>query len=174
MGRPKAWLEADNELLLVRIARERAQILSPLVLVAAVGQPLPEVPNVEIVRDTTSDRGPLEGLATGLAALEGRVEAAFVQACDMPSINNSYILTLLKAFAPDIDVVLPVVQGYRQPWAAIYRTHLTERVRELLEAGETHPRALLESCAMREVTVADATCLRNLNTPDDYAAWRAE
>jgi molybdopterin-guanine dinucleotide biosynthesis protein A len=170
MGRPKAWLEAGNELLLVRIARERSELLSPVVLVAAQGQPLPEVPHVEIARDTASDRGPLEGLATGLALLEGRAEVAFVQACDMPSIKNDYIKTLIETLG-SADVVIPVVHGYRQPWAALYRTRLAGRLRALLESGETQPRAFLETCTVCEVIGEDDSCFRNLNTPEDYVEW---
>jgi molybdopterin-guanine dinucleotide biosynthesis protein A len=70
MGRPKAWLPLDAETLLQRIVRLVGQVAHPVVVVAAAGQPLPDLPaDVWIVRDERNNAGPLEGLRAGLAAL---------------------------------------------------------------------------------------------------------
>src|SRR5262245_66661702 len=68
MGRPKDWLPFGTELLLQRVVRTVGEAVEPIVVVAANDQELPPLPScVEIARDRNRDRGPLEGLAAGLA-----------------------------------------------------------------------------------------------------------
>src|SRR5437764_15154428 len=83
MGRPKAWLPFGAELMLPRVVRLLGEAVAPLVVVAAPGQDVPALPpDVTIVRDEEKGRGPLQGLAAGLRALEGRADAAFASSCD--------------------------------------------------------------------------------------------
>src|SRR4051794_21124741 len=85
MGRPKAWLPFAGELLLPRVVRLVREAVAPVVVVAAADQELPPLPDeVQVVRDEQKGRGPLQGLAAGLASLAGRVEAAYVSSCDVP------------------------------------------------------------------------------------------
>src|SRR5438045_459856 len=77
MGRPKATLPFGPELLLPRVLRLLCQAVDPIVVVAAPEQDLPNLPDETIiVRDEEKGRGPLQGLAAGLAALHGIAAAA--------------------------------------------------------------------------------------------------
>src|SRR5437763_186942 len=70
MGRPKEWLPFGDELMLPRMVRLMSEAVSPIVVVAAVGQQLPPLPTDVIeTQDRQPDRGPLQGLAAGLTAL---------------------------------------------------------------------------------------------------------
>src|SRR5438067_9531933 len=83
MGRPKAWLPFGGELLLPRVVRILQQVVSPIVVVAAPGQDVPPLPDrISIVRDPEEGRGPLQGLAAGLEALRGNVDAVYLSSCD--------------------------------------------------------------------------------------------
>src|SRR3954454_18916278 len=85
MGRPKAWLPFGGELMLPRIVRLLSEVVSPIAVVAAAEQKLPPLASdVLVVRDPISGRGPLEGLAAGLAHLPVDVTAAYVSSCDVP------------------------------------------------------------------------------------------
>src|SRR5271163_1843080 len=82
MGKPKAWLPIGGELMLPRVVRLLAEAVTPIVVVAALEQNLPPLPGeVRIVRDDEKGRGPLQGLAAGLAALHGSAEAAYASSC---------------------------------------------------------------------------------------------
>src|SRR5471030_81633 len=84
MGQPKAWLPIAGELMLPRVVRLLREVVTPIVVVAAPDQDVPPLPDdVQIVRDEKQDRGPLQGLAAGLAALQGSVDAAFASSCDV-------------------------------------------------------------------------------------------
>ncbi|HZZ79106.1 MAG TPA: nucleotidyltransferase family protein, partial [Gemmataceae bacterium] len=64
MGRPKAWLPIGDEVMLPRIVRLLRETVAPLVVVAAAGQDLPELPaDTKIVHDEQPGRGPLQGIA---------------------------------------------------------------------------------------------------------------
>jgi molybdopterin-guanine dinucleotide biosynthesis protein A len=63
-----------------------------VVVVAAPGQDVPPLPSeVGIVRDEVEGRGPLQGLAAGLAALEGKADAAYLSSCDAPFLLPEFV-----------------------------------------------------------------------------------
>jgi len=78
MGTPKAALEWHGSTLLHRTVGIVARAANgPVVVVRAVGQELPELPDgTTVVDDPRPGKGPVQGIAAGLAALSGRAEAA--------------------------------------------------------------------------------------------------
>src|SRR5262245_44208050 len=85
MGRPKAWLPIGGKTMLQRVVRVLHEVVSPVVVVAAEGQDVPPLSaDVEIIRDEQADRGPLQGLVTGMRALKNRVSIVYVSSCDAP------------------------------------------------------------------------------------------
>lgn len=157
MGRSKADLEWHGSTLLRRVVGLAGRGAGgPVVVVRAPGQSLPELPaDVEVVEDEVAGRGPLQGIAAGLAALVGRADSAFVCATDLPFLHPAYVRRVLAGL-DGADVALPVVHGFRQPLAAAYRTSLARRVAELLATGSTRPADLLASC---DVAVLDEAFL---------------
>src|SRR3989442_10156398 len=91
MGRPKAWLPIAGELMLPRVVRLLGEAVSPIVVVAAPEQDLPPLPDdVQIVRDEEKGRGPLQGLAAGLAALPSQIDAAVASSFDVPVLPPAF------------------------------------------------------------------------------------
>src|SRR5262245_6119048 len=97
MGRPKAWLPFAGETMLPRVVRLLGEAVNPLVVVAAPEQELPPLPReVAVVRDEEKGRGPLQGLAAGLAGLRGRwAEAAYLSSCDVPFLRPAFVRRLI-------------------------------------------------------------------------------
>ncbi len=177
MGRPKAWLPFGPEVLLQRSVRLVGRaVAGPIVVVAAPGQDLPELPgSVAIVRDPVADRGPLQGLAAGLAALPDRVELAYASATDVPFLEPAWIAHLATRIG-DHDLAIADVGGYLHPLAALYRrATVLPAIAALLAEDRLRPVFLLESLRARVLDAAtladvdpDLATLRNLNTPEDY------
>ena len=175
MGRPKAWLPFGKEVMLERVVRLLGQAVTPLVMVAAPDQQLPPLPSeVTVVRDEEKGRGPLMGLAAGLAALQGRVDAAYLSSCDVPFLNPAFVRRLIDLLG-DHAICIPKVGDYHHPLAAVYRLSVAPTVARLLAENRLRPFFLLESEATRIVTAAELEdvdpelrTLRNLNTPEDY------
>lgn len=188
MGTPKAGLDWHGTTLLYRTTALLGRCVDgPVVAVAAPGQDLPSLPpGVEVVRDPAEGRGPLQGIAAGLNAVAGSASMAFVCSTDMPFLHPAYISRVLVCLG-DGEVALPHVRGYRQPLAAAYRTDLGARAEKLIAEGARRPGQLFEASQVRDVTEADLLAdravatrdpelqsVRNLNTPEEYQAARAE
>jgi molybdopterin-guanine dinucleotide biosynthesis protein A len=177
MGQPKAWLPFAGEIMLPRVVRLLSEVVSPLVVVAAPEQDVPPLPpEITVVRDEEKGRGPLEGLAAGLTALRGQVDAAYLSSCDVPYLRPAFVRRLIDLLG-DHAICVPRVGEYHHPLAAVYRLEVTEAVARLLAEDRLRPFFLFESVPTRvvgpdELADADPTfqTLRNLNTPEDYEA----
>ena len=177
MGRPKAWLPFGEELMLQRVVRILREVVDPVVVVAAPGQDVPPLPpGVQIVRDEVEGTGPLAGLAAGLAALEGRVDAAYLSSCDVPLLKPEFVRRVIGLVA-NASIAVPEVDGYHHPLAAAYRADILPEVRKLLAADRLRPVFLFDAVPTRVIEppeLADVDpafdSLRNLNAPEDYEA----
>jgi molybdopterin-guanine dinucleotide biosynthesis protein A len=176
MGRPKAWLPFGEELMLQRVVRILRGVVDPVVVVAAPGQGVPDLSSdVVVIRDEIEGKGPLGGLAAGLAALQGKVDAAFLSSCDVPFLKPEFVARVVLLLSADIAV--PRIGGYLHPLAAAYRLSVLPHVRELLAADQLRPVFLFERVATRviephelEAVDPEFRSLQNLNTPEEYAA----
>ncbi|HZY83868.1 MAG TPA: molybdenum cofactor guanylyltransferase [Gemmataceae bacterium] len=175
MGRPKAWLPFGGETMLACVVRLLGEVVAPVVVVAAPGQDVPELPpEVEVVRDPERGRGPLQGLAAGLEALRGRADAAYLSSCDVPLLRPAFVRRLIDLLGEQ-DIAVPEVGGYRHPLAAVYRLEVAGLAGRLLAEDRLRPAFLFDQSRTRVVRpeeLADADpefqSLRNLNTPAEY------
>jgi molybdenum cofactor guanylyltransferase len=190
MGAPKAALEWHGSTLLRRTVGIVARAAGgPVVVVRASGQVLPDLPaGTQVVDDPRDGKGPVQGIAAGLAALAGRADTAFVSSTDMPFLHPAFIRRVLRVLADDaaVDFALPVARGYPQPLAAAYRVSLAETAGRLVKADRLRPAFLFGECAvvrlddsaLRQDPVLaaldpDLDSVLNVNTPADYAEARA-
>jgi molybdenum cofactor guanylyltransferase len=181
MGRPKAWLPFAGEIMLPRVVRLLSAVVAPVVVVAAPNQDVPPLPpEIVVVRDDVDGRGPLQGLAAGLRALTGRAEAAYLSSCDVPFLVPAFVRRLIDLLG-NHDICVPDAGGYRQPLAALYRLTVAPMVERLLIDGQLRLAFLLDVGATRFVAAEellavdpDLRTLRNLNSPEEYAAAQEE
>jgi molybdenum cofactor guanylyltransferase len=183
MGSPKAALEWHGSTLLRRVTGIVARSVDgPVVVVSAPEQALPALDGaVEVVADKREGRGPLEGIAAGLAAIGDRAEVAYVSSTDVPLLHPAFVRRVVGALGDQVDVVLPEVGGYRQPLSAAYRTGLLPIVEELIAADRMRPAFLFERSRVLHMTEAELlrngslarldpalASVSNLNEPADY------
>jgi molybdopterin-guanine dinucleotide biosynthesis protein A len=177
MGKPKAWLPFAGEVMLPRVVRLLGEVVAPLVVVAAPGQDVPPLPvGVEVVRDPERGRGPLQGLAAGLGALQGKAEAAYLSSCDVPFLRPAFVRRLIDLLG-EHAVCVPRVGGYLHPLAAVYRLGVAGVAGRLLAEDRLRPAFLFDEVPTRVVQAEELAdvddsfqSLRNLNTPADYEA----
>src|SRR5262245_37366707 len=190
MGTPKASLEWHGSTLLRRTVSIVTRATGgPVVVVRAPGQELPPLPSgILVADDPQGGKGPLQGIAAGLAALRGRADIAFVSSTDMPFLHPAFTRRVLSVLggSEGTDVALPVARGFRQPLAAAYRVSLAATAGRLVAQDRLRPAFLFGECAVEEL---DGEALRkdpvlaaldpdldsvlNVNTPADYQAARA-
>ena len=189
MGAPKAALEWHGSTLLNRTVAIVARAANgPVVVVRAAGQELPGLPpGTMVVEDPRPGKGPVQGIAAGLAALTGQAETAFVSSTDMPFLHPAFIRRVLRALQEEhADVALPVARGYPQPLAAAYRVSLAETAERLVKEDRLRPAFLFDECRVERLDDAalrrdpvlaaldpDLDSVLNVNAPADYRAARA-
>ncbi len=177
MGRPKAMLPFGPERMLQRVVRLLGEAVRPMVVVAAEGQELPELPaEVLVARDRRPDRGPLEGIAAGLRALGDLAGAAYVTACDVPLLVPAFVRRVVELRRTH-EIAVPHVHGFDEPLSAVYCQSVLPRIDALLAAGRLRPAFLFDEArtlridAQKLVEVdPELLSLANVNDPKDYAA----
>jgi molybdenum cofactor guanylyltransferase len=176
MGRPKAWLPFGPEVMLQRVVRLVGTVAEPIVVIAAPGQDVPELPAaVSIVRDEISGRGPLQGLAAGFGTLDENVDLVYATGTDVPFLEPRWIAQLAELIG-EADLAIPSIGGYYHPLAALYRRKaVLPAIVELLSHNRLGAFFLVGAVATRvvlehEMRVVDPQLgtLRNLNHPEDY------
>ncbi len=209
MGTEKALLSFGDEPMLARVISRVAGALAPIggtalvqpagaslpsnsgcplvMVVAVAAQELPPVPQfVQIVRDRRPDRGPLEALAAGLAALPASVDAAFVTGCDVPLLAPAFIcrmFELIEIRGTERRSVLPFaaavprIDGHLHPLAAVYRRSVLPTIEEMLARDQLKLQSLFDLVSTRFVSAEELRpvdpqlhSLWNVNTPEDLSA----
>lgn len=179
MGRDKATLPFGPELMLHRVVRLVSEVVDPsrMVIVAAPGQVLPELPTVvAIAHDERPDRGPLEGLAAGLRAIVGKADAVYATSCDVPLLQPAFVARMFELLG-DHEIAVPRDGSFHHPLAAVYRTTVLTHVERLLAADRLRPRFLFDEADTIEIPVDELravdpqlSTLENLNHPESYRA----
>lgn len=188
MGRSKGDLEWHGSTLLRRTTGVMARAVDgPVLVVRAAGQALPRLgPGVEVLDDTREGRGPLQGIAVGLAAASERADVAFVCSTDLPFLHVAFVRAVLRALTDDVDVALPVARGHPQPLAAAYRTSLAPLAEGLVAADRLRPAFLFDQCRVARLDDASLAAdplvaafdpaldsVVNINEPADYQRARS-
>lgn len=181
MGEPKWRLPFGAETMIERIARTMSAVIDTLILVGPADGELPalELSGVRVVmmRDRAPGLGPLEGLAVGLTqAAQTGAEFALAAACDTPLLQADFARWMLS-IAPGFDAVVARDDHGQHPLPAVYSTRLAGALEKLFEAGERRAAALADLGNTRRVSLEEIRTidpellsLRNVNTPEEYAA----
>lgn len=177
MGRDKAWLELDGVPLLRHVVEQAASVCELVVVAAAPGQALPELPpRVRRVDDPPAlhGRGPLAGLVAGLHALEhAGIELAALSSCDaigLAPAHLHFVLAQLDA-RPEVIGVVPSEGERLHPLAGAVRVGpALARAHALLDAGEARLSAWASPFARIDASeLPDARVLEPCNEP---AQWQ--
>jgi molybdopterin-guanine dinucleotide biosynthesis protein A len=174
MGASKASLDWHGMPLVARIAGIAGREFAPVLVVASPGQPVPA--GAERVEDRRPGRGPLEGIAAGMRALDGRADAAIVTSTDAPFLHPAFLQGVAAALG-DHDVAVPVADGREHPLTACWSLAALAAVEAALAADRLRVRSLLGDVDVAFVdggTLEHPESLRNLNTPEDYRAALGE
>jgi molybdopterin-guanine dinucleotide biosynthesis protein A len=171
MGRDKATMlfagesgTGEPKTMVEHVVSTLAARCLPVFVIAAPGQPLPEL-SATVLRDEVRGVGPLLATGRGLrAAAEAGAERAFVCAVDMPLMTIDLIDELSRHIGA--DVVLPW-DGRDHYLAGVYRTSLVDRIDQLVAAGERSMRALVDSVNTQRIVMPASPALTNVNAAAD-------
>ena len=141
------------------------------------------VRNLEVRTDRTPDRGPLEGIGTGLAWLVDQQEVgwAFVTCCDVPKLKPAILAALLESIpVADLaktDAVLPIRGDRIFGMTSLYRitSDVSNTVDRQITDGELRVSDVSRKLNSHLVPVdrllpvdPQLDSLMNLNGPQEY------
>ena len=168
MGRDKALLRWESHSLLEDVA---ARVRDAAGNVALLGPPERyEMFTLECLPDLHPNFGPLAGIETALASARG--ELNLIVACDMPGVEPHWLQMLLESAERNgaLCTVLRDPSGTTHPLCAVYRSACLPVIQRRLNAAQLRVQDAV--CELRAAIVDAAAELANLNTQDDWHAWR--
>ena len=125
-------------------------------------------PRTRVLPDVTAGAGPLGGMASAIDHAGGR--PVFILAVDFPLVTVETVRRVIGRGPMPGQARIGRVDGRIQPVCGVYAGDLAPVVRQRLESGDRSMMAFLR--CVPHLTLVDVTdgSLRNVNTPDDYAA----
>lgn len=167
MKRDKALLTAPGRALIEHVLSGIDGWFAEVLVSVAPGRTYdflsyPQIP------DAAEGLGPMAGILAGLKA--ARFDPAFVLACDIPAVDREFAAALISA-AAGFDVAVPRTSKGLEPLLAIYRKTTVPHIERLLAAGKRSVLDLYPLCRTNIFDIGDPAWLRNINTPEEYAAF---
>ena len=169
MGQPKHLLLTSRGTLIEHLDLRLRHLFSETL---AVGRDLAPM-RLRTVSDLCVAQSPLVGIYSGLLASETDIN--FVLACDMPFVNPTLVSYLISCVG-DVDVVVPIVNGYYEPLCAVYRKQAIPVIGEVLDRNVLKVTEIYSDLLVREVPEqrlrafdSELTSFINLNTPRELA-----
>lgn len=164
MKQDKAMLTVDGVPMIQHVCRQLTGHFDP-VLVSARDSGQYAFLALDVIPDRTPGQGPLMGIASTLSTSPR--ELNLVVSCDMPSLELPTARRMLR-LAENADAVVPRCGDLLEPLFAVYRRSLAPTLFNLLASGERRVRTVFQHCRTAYADLPDDTCLRNLNTMDEY------
>ena len=173
LGRCKLSESLCGKSLIEYVIRQLEPISNQILIVTAKGQSkLPITHKAEVIIDIVPDKGPLEGIYTGLLA--SKSPYSLVVGCDMPFLNINllrYMISQLQGF----DAIVPQLEmGKIEPLHAIYSRRCTSIIQTQLEKEQLKISQTLDLLNVRyiqreECKRIDSGLLSffNINSPAD-------
>ncbi|MDD3314418.1 MAG: molybdenum cofactor guanylyltransferase [Syntrophaceticus sp.] len=166
----KAMVKISSQRLIDRIIDVLAEVFYEIILVTNTPDQYNAL-GIRTVTDIIPGKGPLSGMHAGLICSSHDLN--FVTACDLPFINKDILRYLLDQTGICDDAVVPIVEGYPEPLAAVYRKTCIKPIEDALinnqyKVKSFYPHIRLKYIAERELQqFGGPMSFFNINTQDD-------
>lgn len=178
-GRDKLMEPVGGEPLVARLAREARAVLDPVVAVLRDeaeprARALAEA-GVATVTNPRAAEGMGTSIAAGMAALPPEADAVMVILADMPEIGRDDIARLAASFDTQAgrEIVRATAADGTPGNPVVFGRRFFEALARL--DGDRGAKAIVEEHRdyLAEVALPGRAALTDLDTPEDWAAWRA-
>jgi len=170
MGRPKAWIEVGDTVLLRYVVERLAPAFSEVVVAFGEPEQMEQLVPYRVVFDRKRDAGPLAGLEAGLIA--ARHDVLFAVACDMPYVTPT-TAQLAVAAARNSDAAIARHDGLFEPVCGAYRKTALPAIVGALDAGNYTAHDVAQSLDVTWLEGLDPAEFKSLNTPADLERFHA-
>ena len=174
-GGDKLMEEVGGAPLLATMARRAATVAPVMVTLPGLDHPRAKaLTDMEVITIPVPDaaEGMAASIRTGAAALPPETTGLMILPADMPDLTHADLLTLANAWRADPDRIHRATAADGTPGhPVIFSRDLFPALTIL--TGDTGARDLLRSHPVRHVALPGRHALTDLDTPEDWAAWRA-
>ena len=170
MGRPKAWIEVGDTVLVRYVVERLAPAFSELMVSFAEPEQMEQLIPYRVVFDRKHNAGPLAGLEAGLLAARNQV--VFAVGCDMPYVERS-TAEIAVAAARNCDAAIPRHDGLFEPVCGAYRKSAIATIAYALDSGNYVAHDVVEQLDVTWLEDLDADQFESLNTPSDLERFHA-
>jgi len=168
MGKNKALLKLENELVIERLIHEFGGFSEVIISAAKKGEY--EEFGQQVVYDDNNDIGPIEGIRQVLLA--ANEEYVFICAADMPFLKKRIAEYIAGYICSDYDCYVIADEDHIQPLCAIYSKKALPVIEKLISGGRYRLREIFDILSTKyiplELSVFDKKIVRNINTKDEY------
>src|SRR4030067_2689864 len=171
MGRNKAFLKVNGEVIIEKITRLFKALFDEVILVSSSPDEYKYL-NTKIVADIYPKSGSLIGIYSGLYYASSQY--AFVAVCDMPFLKKDFIEYLIKQ-KDGYDIVIPFSPDGQQPLHAIYSKSCLKPMEDQIKKGvlkivDILPRLSVRYVKEDEIIPFDPEfkSFFNVNTPSEF------
>src|SRR5437762_1749651 len=170
MGRPKAWLEVGDTVLLRYVVERLAPAFSEVMVSFAEPEQMEHLVPYRVVFDRKRSAGPLAGLEAGL--LSARHDVVFAVACDMPYVTQA-TAELAVVAARSADAAIPRHDGLFEPVCGAYRKSALPAIVGALDAGNYTAHDVVMDLDVTWLEDLEPSQFESLNTPGDLERFHA-
>jgi molybdenum cofactor guanylyltransferase len=168
---PKAFLKINGVRLIDNILSVYQKIFSEIIIVTNSPLSYMEFPDTVVVTDIYKGKGSLGGIYTGL--FYAGYDHSFVAACDMPFLNEEFILYMINQ-KDKYDIIVPEPSAGVQPLHAIYSRNCLSHIKKMLIADKLKITGFykeVRTLGIPEEKIKifdqDGHFFLNINTPED-------
>ena len=175
MGHDKALLCTNGQTLLSRICLVASEVSFSVYVISPWVEKYQFVAsnNCQLVKEeivlNAKSNAPIIGFAQALELV--KTEWVLLLACDLPYLSSSQV----KQWSKSLTTVLPTEIAFlprdSKGWQAVsgfYRRQCLPSLNTYIDRGGRSFQTWLAQYAVKELVVADRTCLFNCNTPEDW------
>jgi len=164
MGRPKAWIEVGDTMLVRYVVDRLAPLFAEVMVSFAEPEQMEHLLPCRVVFDRKRSAGPLAGIEAGLLA--ARHDVVFAVACDMPYVTRSTAEMAVVA-ARNADAAIPRHDGLFEPVCGAYRKSALAAIVGALDAGNYTAHDVVMDLDVTWLEDLDPAEFESLNTPSD-------
>lgn len=165
IGGAKATVKLAGRPLIAYPLEALWRALGAVAVVAKPDTELPCLPGVRVWLEPPRPRHPLVGIVHALERARGR--PVLVCALDLPLVSEDLVRALATASRGAAPAVVVRADGRVHPTLGCYAAASLEPLRAALRVGQRPLRDTVAELRPRELEVADAEALFNVNTPEE-------
>ncbi|MDC7996644.1 molybdenum cofactor guanylyltransferase [Gilvibacter sediminis] len=166
MGADKAFLDYKGQTFLARIIAQIQPFCETVYLCG--NKPSYAEFGLEVVPDLIPDSGALGGLYSGLHRSE--TPWNLVLSCDAPLVDSEIMESLINSIHPQLKAIHAQTAKDAHPLVGCYHQNCLPIFEKAIKNGRLKLQPAVSACNPKtlEITGAQASKLRNINTPEDY------